>query len=193
MLDFILMTRKLMNIQRCPTSRKLRPEDVAQHSYYVALLAMLIADELNAFDENYNIGLVLQKALLHDMEETITGDIIWPVKHHSPALEEELDKVTDSLVYKEFEKFRNSNLDAYKLLMFSAKQGREGQVVALADNLELVLYCFEELSLSNRQIADVYEQAFSNTVACELYKSSPLAQKILYETRYQLEKTGAYL
>lgn len=48
-----------------------KPESVADHSYGVALMAMVFSDL-----RNLDTGKVLMMALLHDLAESITGDFI---------------------------------------------------------------------------------------------------------------------
>jgi putative hydrolases of HD superfamily len=50
-------------------------ESVADHSYRSALLAVVLAD-----DAGLNSGKVAKMMLLHDLEESITGDIAKPIK-----------------------------------------------------------------------------------------------------------------
>jgi len=63
-------------------------ESIAEHSYGVAVVAMLLVDELRARGETVDGELVLRIALLHDVGEVKTGDIPLPGK--SPALRREL-------------------------------------------------------------------------------------------------------
>ena len=50
-------------------------ESVAAHSYGVALTAMLLADECAARGVEVDVGRVVRIALLHDLQETRTGDM----------------------------------------------------------------------------------------------------------------------
>lgn len=50
-------------------------ESVAAHSYGVALTAMLLADEVAARGVEVDAGRVMRLALLHDLQETRTGDL----------------------------------------------------------------------------------------------------------------------
>jgi putative hydrolase of HD superfamily len=50
-------------------------ESVAAHSYGVALAAMLLADEVAARGVRVDVERVVRLALLHDLQETRTGDL----------------------------------------------------------------------------------------------------------------------
>ncbi len=48
------------------------PESIAEHSFRVGVLAMVLADELKINKEK-----LMKMALIHDLGETSTGDIVW--------------------------------------------------------------------------------------------------------------------
>ena len=76
--------RRLRHIKRCNNFPTLNPTDVAQHSYFTTMLAMLFVDELVENSEEkvpIDKETVLRKCLLHDFEEAFTSDIPYPVKH----------------------------------------------------------------------------------------------------------------
>ena len=78
MLSVLLELQRLKRLDRTGwVLRGLPPgaESVAAHSYGVALTAMLLADECAARGARLDVGRVLRLALLHDLQETRTGDM----------------------------------------------------------------------------------------------------------------------
>jgi putative hydrolase of HD superfamily len=78
MLSVLLELQRLKRLDRTGwVLRGLPPgaESVAAHSYGVALTAMLLADECAARGVEVDAGRVLRIALLHDLQETRTGDM----------------------------------------------------------------------------------------------------------------------
>jgi len=78
MLSVLLELQRLKRLDRTGwVLRGLPPgaESVASHSYGVALTAMLLADECAARGARVNVERVLRLALLHDLQETRTGDM----------------------------------------------------------------------------------------------------------------------
>jgi putative hydrolases of HD superfamily len=78
MLSVLLELQRLKRLDRTGwVLRGLPPgaESVAAHSYGVALTAMLLADECAARGVRVNVERVLRLALLHDLQETRTGDM----------------------------------------------------------------------------------------------------------------------
>jgi 5'-deoxynucleotidase YfbR-like HD superfamily hydrolase len=66
-------------------------EDVAQHSYFTALYAMILADLERKKGVRVDSERLLRMALLHDAEEARTGDIHHPFKHQDRAFAATLD------------------------------------------------------------------------------------------------------
>jgi putative hydrolase of HD superfamily len=78
MLSVLLELQRLKRLDRTGwVLRGLPPgaESVAAHSYGVALTAMLLADECAARGIEVDVGRVVRIALLHDLQETRTGDM----------------------------------------------------------------------------------------------------------------------
>ena len=72
--DFFKMASNLKKIQRQGWVDKLdidNPESVADHSYSMAIMGMIISDM-----ENYNSEKILKIILLHDLAESEIGDFI---------------------------------------------------------------------------------------------------------------------
>lgn len=136
--EWLFQLRRLKNVNRCGVLSCLRPENVVEHSYFVAIIAYDLAKELEEKEGikiDYNV--LLLKSLLHDIEESIIGDIPYPVKHSSELFktlfEEEKNKIVDKFFPKEI-----------SLINQNSKVGIEGEIVHIADYLELYLYCVEE-------------------------------------------------
>ena len=71
-LDFLRSSLNLKNISRQGWADKLNikhPESVADHSYSMAVMGMLISDL-----ENYDSEKILKMILLHDLAESKIGD-----------------------------------------------------------------------------------------------------------------------
>ncbi len=57
-----------------------RPENVAEHNYYCVAYACMIGRDIATY-EYVNMGVLLEKALWHDLSESVTGDIIRSCKY----------------------------------------------------------------------------------------------------------------
>ena len=168
--------RRMRNLRRCNNYPLINSMDVAQHSYNVTVLAMVFADEYNIsaadknvefhpFDVENQLDLavteeVLRKAILHDTDEVVTGDIFWTVKHYTPEFNREVSKVTEEIsehVYQD----TSTIFRQYQEWSHGCKDGLEGAIVDMADMVELALFCLEELSMGNSNIRPLYDKAVS--------------------------------
>lgn len=163
--------RRLRNVRRANNLPTVHQEDVAQHSFYVAILATTLAEDYNQNVEQYNLNFhpidlentaeivdvneVTKQALFHDMEEAFTSDIPWNVKHHDnttnsaiqQCIREKLDRLYTGTSEPIFQ---------HKNTILQAKMGLPGKFVNIADNLEGAWYCYTELEMGNNYMIDLF-------------------------------------
>lgn len=73
LLDFFNLSANLKNISRQGWIDKLsltNPESVADHTFSMAIIGMVLSDS-----KNYDTEKILKMILLHDLAESVTGDI----------------------------------------------------------------------------------------------------------------------
>lgn len=124
LLDFLKIAEKLKCNTRHSYTSSGRLESVAEHSWRLALMVMLVGDEFPELD----MDKVIRMCLIHDMGEAITGDI--------PAFEKtdedrnvenkKVDQLTDTLpepirtewkeLYAEMEALETQEAKLYKSL-----------------------------------------------------------------------------
>ena len=71
-LNFLAISGKLKFTYRYSETSKIPKESSAAHSWQLALMAFLIADELNL---DVNVEKALKIAVIHDIAESLTGDV----------------------------------------------------------------------------------------------------------------------
>lgn len=78
---------RLQYIQRWSLMRSTAPENVAEHSFHVALLTHMLCSIGNVhYGRSLNAERAATIALFHDASEVFTGDIATPVKYNNPRL-----------------------------------------------------------------------------------------------------------
>lgn len=150
-LDFLLAIRSLMTVGRFSVYKCHFREDVAQHSYYTALYAMVLADLEKKRGTKVDVERLLRMALLHDAEEARTGDIHHPFKHQDAAFAEKLD----DRALEWFENLMGSLppdlAHEYIRLRRSSREisATEVSILKAADKIEALLWAYEEYLLGN--------------------------------------------
>jgi len=110
------------------------PESVADHSYRVALLSMLLSDQAGA-----DTLKAVRMALFHDLAEAVTGDLTPRQKTRGHDAEE--SRAFRSLVKGLPREQRRLYVDAMD--EYAARDTEEAALVHTADKLEMVLQALE--------------------------------------------------
>lgn len=148
---------RMRYVNRWSTSQVSFPENVAEHSYFVCLYAMFVArwvcdnhfegSKMNSCSKRAFLGDVLQKAILHDLEEARTGDIHRPFKYSSPELKASMrnagviaaKQTLGPLVEPDASK------DELLRLWLNSKNGSlSGRIVRFADLMAVVAFSLQE-------------------------------------------------
>ncbi len=163
LLSILHVAEKLKcNTRHCDTSSG-RRESVAEHSWRMSLMAMLISDEFPEADMNK----VIRMCIIHDLGEAFTGDIptflktdenmakedeffnLWVATFPSPAREEfqdllyEMDaqETVEAKIYKSLDKLEaviqhdESSLDSWLPLEYDLQLTYATETVAFSDYL----------------------------------------------------------
>jgi 5'-deoxynucleotidase len=188
-LDFLLAIRSLMTVGRFSVYKCHTREDVAQHSYFTALYAMILADLEIRNGNKVDVERLLRMALLHDAEEARTGDIHHPFKHQDSSFTKTLDaramKWFQDLMSglpvelaHEYVNLRKATADTTKT---------ESSIIKAADKFEALLWAYEEYSLGNEQVrrARIVEDILSKLERIKL----PTVMALVSETRKRVNPT----
>lgn len=153
MKNFLRSVYGLSNVKRFTAHRMLHEYNVAEHSFRVAILAMVIADDS---EEHVEFESVLARALLHDFEEAALGDMPGPIKRLNPEFKETYDSLGSELMADYALKgLSDHHRRQYLREWEQAKKGPEGFIVAIADKLESVITLYQEVRSGNRLFEDV--------------------------------------
>lgn len=163
---------RMHRVQRYSSIPVLRPENVAEHSWQIAMICYLIATDLDhdpatmAPGRNpINMGKLLTRAITHDVSEALSGDIIRSYKHSSTKmrdachdadlinmakLRDEIGEMTGQALLTDWSNAKASDL--------------EGDIVMLADLLCVVSYCIDERALGNVRIDHIAQAMYEESL-----------------------------
>ncbi len=146
---------KVQFIKRYHMRDTSRQQNVAEHSYGVAMLAMETALWVTWLNTDKGEGFVyrvLMQALLHDLPECFTGDLDYWVKK-SPSIRETWDKFERGCIL-DFTNDLPTFLIAdvrQSLLPPKGSSALEYCIVKQADYLELVNFCYDDYLRGNKK------------------------------------------
>lgn len=127
---------RMDDIQRYSGTYQVRPESLAVHICDVTIMAYLISVQLtDEFGESLDRGLLLEKCVLHDLDEVITGDIPRNTKYATMEIKSAMDNLQDSVLDIVYKYIPNRNIIQ---LCKDAKHGKEGLILRLVDLLGVV-------------------------------------------------------
>ena len=151
--------RRLAHIMRYNTTPISIKESVAEHSYFVAFYAMLLCSYLkqNGIERDVDELRVLKRALVHDMEEIISGDIITTFKYQDPKFLELLGTLNSASIDKMLMELPTLTMIQMKNDWENSKDDSiEGLIVTVADKLSLLTYCIEQIKIGNSYMEPIY-------------------------------------
>lgn len=148
---FFAYVSRLRYIRRWGLMRSVMPENDAEHSLQVSMIAHAIAViGQNTYGRQVNPEHVLALGVYHDVSEVITGDMPTPVKYQTDELRRS---------YKDVERMANERLlsmlpeelrPAY-VPYLSVPEDYDRQVLKAADSISAYLKCLEEKRAGNRE------------------------------------------
>lgn len=168
---------RIRNVIRFSNSTRIKDESVAEHTYFTAYYALVLAMTL-IVEEGVPIdmGTLLTSAILHDMDESKSGDFVRHFKYMDIDIKRHIEDASDKIMRNAFDPiFVKERLTlregepAHSLhyLWKNAKDPAtlEGDIVAFADFLSVLSYVMNELDCGNkkllRQLDDMHEYANS--------------------------------
>ena len=145
---------KLANVRRWSHAYCHKEESVLEHTAVVAIISLSIGQQLGA-----DMDILLKRALLHDMEEVVTGDIPNPTKYHSPNITKAIKDFENVAAREVSTKYFGDW--AYEIWYSSKDNSLEGQIVRLADIAAVVYKIRQEVDLGNNLFSEFEENVWN--------------------------------
>jgi 5'-deoxynucleotidase len=158
---FLAYLYRLRHIERWSLMRNTTSENVAEHSYHVALLAHVLGTVArDVFGRNVDPDRVAAYALFHDATEVFTGDIPTPVKHHNPRILANFREIESLAADRLLDTVPPELREVYRPMLTGAPEETElTKYVKAADVLDAYLKCLSEMSAGNREFATARRQS----------------------------------
>jgi len=158
--DFFAYMYRLRYIKRWSLMRNTVRENVAEHSYHVALLTHMLCSIANTvYGRDINGDKAVSMALFHDATESFTGDLPTPIKHHNPEMLRSFREIERLAADKLAHMVPAELLPVYTpLLSHSDSDPLLWQFVKAADLIDAYLKCVTELAAGNREFGTAKKQ-----------------------------------
>lgn len=150
--------RRASHTTRYSSRATIRKENIAEHCWHTSFYAYVIATHLQKNGAKIDFGLLMSRSVLHDIEETETGDLQRSIKHGSEILEVAMDDI-GTVAIRKIERENNLPTDSIYTHWKNAKCGDlEGFIVRLADCFSVVAYVVEEYHMGNHIILSIADE-----------------------------------
>lgn len=150
--------RRLSSVWRYSSVPVVVRENVAEHSYWVALYAAMI--HLRMDPDKGILGRVVLASLVHDVGECVTGDVVRVFKYATPELKAEVDRA-ESILSSRLEPEVRDLVSAIGSLANPSESQWDRYVKAVvkaADFLSLFQYMRREAARGNLEIIPFYNR-----------------------------------
>ena len=148
---FFAYLSRLKLISRWSLMRNTQPENDAEHSLQVAMIAHGIAViGRTRYARNVDPEHVLSLAVYHDATEVMTGDLPTPVKYHNDELRGAYRRLEDVSADRLLSLLPGDLQSAFSPYL-KQEQGYGRDVVKAADRISAYIKCLEEKRAGNRE------------------------------------------
>jgi len=149
------------HITRYSSLQQIRPENVAEHSWTVAYYSLLISLDLRDRFTDLDLGEVLAKAVMHDVSETISGDIIRSYKYSTPEMKAATEAADDTNM-RILVRDLPVGESLYEFWSEAKDDRLPGRIVAFADLISVVTYVAEEHAMGNRMLDHIMKAVYED-------------------------------
>ena len=165
---FFAYLSRLKLIRRWSLMRNTQPENDAEHSLQVAMIAHAIAViGRDRYSRDTDPEHVLALAVYHDATEVMTGDLPTPVKYHNDELRSAYHRLEDVSADRLLALLPEDLQPAFTPYMKQAP-GYDHTLVKAADRISAYIKCMEEQRAGNREFDYAAENIRESISAIDL-------------------------
>lgn len=144
-LELFSLVSSLSGVTRFSMLKQNHRETVLEHTGMICCFVFVLGTKLNQVQGyKFDMAKLMQKACVHDWDETVTGDVARPTKYYSQALRRELAALEAGAIDNIADELGIASLSS---LHGAAKEEAEGQLVALCDVACAIHRCWEEVRI----------------------------------------------
>lgn len=150
--DFFALLSRMKYIERWSLMRNTTRENIAEHSFFVAIIAHALAViRRDIFDIPCDAEKCIAFALFHDASEIFTGDMPTPIKYFSPELRDAYAKIEQNAINQLLDTLPDELAPSYGGLLTVPDEYRD--IIKAADKLSAYIKCIEERRSGNGEFS----------------------------------------
>ena len=149
---FFALLSRLKYIERWALMRSSAPENLAEHSLEVAMIAhalCIIANE--RYGRNLNADRAALIGMYHDASEIITGDMPTPVKYFNQDIRSAYARVEEAAGQRLLDTLPDDLRPYYDRVFASDGDSYERRLVKAADKISALIKCIDEEHAGNEE------------------------------------------
>lgn len=139
---------KLDSVTRFSGVSQNTKESLSDHITDVCAISYIIARKLIVNGQNVDIGKLLEKCVIHDMDEVLVGDIPRLTKYATKTCHDELNKISE-FAAKGISRDIDGTDYTYELWVNSKDNSVEGFILKISDILSVIKKTVHEIDFSN--------------------------------------------
>lgn len=147
--------KRLAYVNRYSSLPVIRKENVAEHTCFVSLYCLLIAKDLQSVGRVVDVEKLLKCALLHDIDESLSGDFLRSVKYGVDGLKDLLSVAGVKFVSQIQTSLGVRIMEDWKL---AKDDSIEGYILSISDLLGVLSYLLEEYASGNQHIIYIFRE-----------------------------------
>ena len=200
MSEFLKLTSSpLMNLDhtyRYSGTKLVEAESLSQHIVDTIMMGLKIIDEINhrVDEETRMVPLIpyldpqtyILKAVTHDLEEAITGDVPRPLKYHDEVTLNSMREIADEVAKSLFEE-QFLNHEYYYKEWLHAKDGKEGCILKIVDMLVVASKVQKEITLLNNlymlrvayEVSQYIKETYESLKLTEIFEEKVVVDYLL--------------
>lgn len=138
---------------------RIKDQTVAEHLFHASLYAMIMADLEKQMGNRVDVERLLRATLIHDLEESLTGDIIFDFKHSDEKVAQDIKELGKKFFTDMVGHLPEDISKQYTELWINAKDEKtiEGNILHAADRFEALAYALEEKEIGNKNFDTIIE------------------------------------
>lgn len=172
---------RMQLVSRFPDFKPRFPDNTASHSFRVAVLALLMAlSEKKKYGKNPDFERIVCRSIFHDFNEKITGSIKHKTKK-DPRIAHRIRKL-EKAASEEIAGYVSDMLkdDFYDFLVNAEDDTYEGEIVRLADTLDVILFSTREIEAGNTfHFPEAYQESIQKIEQCDNESAKDMLKVLL--------------